>query len=267
MLSDAERFNYAPSSGVAEHGCRMPVTQGQCTATANADSAPTLQSVLIPMNHKSTRINATSGLSFLSPDEPPPPIPLRTRHLPSSSVFQSSRRTIGSQIKGPQIWRHQQKQHQNWQLTGEQEHPQCDLQHSTRAIAPPIPPHRMQGKGSKRSSSSSEGSSEAISDHQSISGSSDLSTGSGTHPPPVPPHGGKSCDRASSRRSLSSGSASCSSASERSPQPVRPKHLRLAKRHAPQSTAQRVGSEEQSQQQADYRTMMKVLERLKESSA
>lgn len=259
MLPDSEQFNYPPSSGVVEHACLMPVTERQCTATT--ESASTLQSVLIPMNHKSTRINATSGLSFLSPDEPPPPIPLRTRHLPS--VSEKSRRTIGSQIKGPPIWRHHQKQHQNWQLTGEREQ-QCELEHITRAIAPPIPPHRMQ-EGSKRSSSGSETTSEAISDHQSIS--SDLSTGSGTHPPPVPPHRGKSSEASSSRRTLSSGSASSSSANERSPQPVRPKHLRLAKRHAPQNRAQRVGSEETNQQQPNYRTMMKVLERLKESNA
>lgn len=245
MLSGAERFNYAPSSGVVEIGCLPSVTGRQCTATESQ------QSVLIPMNHKSTRINATSGLSFLSPDEPPPPIPLRTRHLPSSSASRNTRRTIGSQIKGTQIWRHQ-----NWQLTGEQEQ-QCELGHITRA--PPIPPHRMQGK------SSSEATSEAISDHQ--SSSSDLSTGSSTHPPPIPPHRGKSSERASSRRTLSSASASSSSVNEGSPQPVRPRHLRLAKKHAPQSKAQRVGNEEHPQQQPDYRTMMKVLERLKESSA
>ncbi len=269
--------------------------QQQCTEP----NATLLQSVLIPMNHKSTRIKTTSssaGLSFLraaSPlDEPPPPIPARTRHipLPKGGSSNCTKLTIGAgkgvQKKGPSppIWRHHHNQPlQSWQeLTGggqEQQQEQATSSSPSAPPPPPIPPHKSQrGSGSDSASGS------------------DLSAGSSTHshshshsrPPPIPPHRAGSNGSVSSW-TLSSASNSTSSSStggnqreERSPQPVRPKHLRLAKRHTPQNSgvhhhSNTVGGnvellqQEQQQQQPppplDYRAMMKVLERLKESSA
>lgn len=173
-----------------------------------------LSSVLIPPSHKSTRIATNPGLTFMTSGEcPPPPIPSRTRHIPSRrSVPSSTTSHISRSLKWTDI-------------SGRV--PISDEKSSNR-MAPPIPPHRVK----LNDDSWMESSSPLIKSH--------------TQPPPIPPH------RNQMQPKLPSGHSRT--------QPSRPKHLRLNMRNTPQN-------DDQCDTKLDYHSMIKVLDRLKESNA
>lgn len=199
--------------------CDLPLTAATVAPRLDNDQERGAHSisVLIPPNHKSTRIVHTSGLSFMSAETPPPPVPSRTRHIPVP-VRRNMNGTVNP-LSGHKYW---------GQSTLD-----CDLSEGEPCEAPPpVPPHRTRVN------------TERI-ERQLLAKSDSNSIQVGPNPPPVPPHRSKS--------HLKQASAT--------DQPSRPRHLSLTSKHTPQSVDYLCDSK------LDYKTMVAVLDRLKESSA
>ena len=185
-------------------------------------------SVLIPPNHKSTRIMNSSGLNFTLPEtSSPPPIPLRTRHIP----LPGKRNLNGgrSQMHSGHMW-----------ISNED--PSNDLTEKDSLEpyirVPPVPPHRIRIDDTKPT----------LIGHQAVKIESVNSNDSTNTVPPVPPHRNKLFVLKSSQSNVSSNGQALID---------RPKHLQL----------QNKNSVDCSDKRQNYHSMIMVLDRLKESNA
>lgn len=176
--------------------------------------------VLIPPNHKSTRIVPSTILALGSPDTPPPPIPPRTRHIPIPS-----KQNICSDTDRHSLL-----------LTRASFEDKCHRKDVSKCV-PPIPPHQITFEKSSINGTLQENSRSLLMDCG--------ITRNQSNPPPIPPH-----------RIKTQLKPSTITASTSSPKPMRPQNLMLNHSNL---------SEPSMSTKMDYRRMMKLLDRLKET--